>query len=68
MATHPLRFCLELSHHRWLSADSPAAGVARVVDLARLADEAGLDSIWVSEDTEAWDAFAVLGALSRETE
>ncbi|MGH2532193.1 MAG: LLM class flavin-dependent oxidoreductase [Thermomicrobiales bacterium] len=67
MPHQPLSFCLELSHHRWLYAESPAAGVARVVELARLADEAGLDSIWVSEDTEAWDAFAVLGALARET-
>lgn len=67
MATTLLQFCLDLSHHRWLNARTPALGVARVVELARRADEARLDSIWVSEDTEAWDAFAVLGALTRET-
>jgi 5,10-methylenetetrahydromethanopterin reductase len=48
------------------SSDPPAA-VARSVSLARHAEEAGLDSIWVSEDPDAWDAFAVLGALARET-
>jgi 5,10-methylenetetrahydromethanopterin reductase len=67
MATQAVRFCLEMSHRYWQNARDPAAGVARVVDLARRADEAGLDSVWISEDTDAWDAFAVLGALARET-
>jgi 5,10-methylenetetrahydromethanopterin reductase len=32
-----------------------------------LADESGFDSVWLNEDPEGWDAFAVLGALARET-
>jgi 5,10-methylenetetrahydromethanopterin reductase len=62
----PLKFCLALDHLMWTRGDS-AAAVERTVAFARLADEAGLDSLWLNEDPEGWDAFAVLGALARET-
>jgi alkanesulfonate monooxygenase SsuD/methylene tetrahydromethanopterin reductase-like flavin-dependent oxidoreductase (luciferase family) len=62
----PLKFALSLDHLAWTRGD-PAAAVAESVAFARLADEAGLDSLWLNEDPEGWDAFAVLGALARET-
>jgi alkanesulfonate monooxygenase SsuD/methylene tetrahydromethanopterin reductase-like flavin-dependent oxidoreductase (luciferase family) len=63
----PLRFCIDLSNSLWSGNRTPAEGVARLVDLARHADEAGYDSVWASEDPDSWDAFSVLSALSRET-
>lgn len=62
-----LRFCLELSHQDWTTGDA-AAKVERTIDLIRTADRTGLDSVWLSEDPDGWDAFAVLGAVSRQTE
>jgi 5,10-methylenetetrahydromethanopterin reductase len=61
----PLKICVEFSHHSWAKGD-PAAP-ARLIDLARAADDGGADSIWVSEDPDGWDAFGVLGALAVET-
>lgn len=63
----PLRFALDLTHHPWTTAADPAATAQRTVDLARAADEGGIDAIWVSEDPEGWDAFALLGALATVT-
>ncbi|MBA2469229.1 MAG: LLM class flavin-dependent oxidoreductase, partial [Chloroflexia bacterium] len=42
--------------------------VDRTIDLARIADLAGVESIWLLEDPDGWDAFAVLGAMARVTE
>jgi 5,10-methylenetetrahydromethanopterin reductase len=61
-----LKFCLALDDLDW-TRGNPATAVSRTVAYARLADEAGFDSVWLNEDPEGWDAFAVLGALSRET-
>ena len=33
-----------------------------------MADVAGIESVWCLEDPDGWDAFAVLGAMARETE
>ena len=55
-----MRTGLFLAYWPWFSLDEQ-------VELARLADELGLDSVWVSE---AWgqDAASVLGHLSAVTE
>ena len=55
-----MRIGLFLAYWPWFSAEEQ-------IDLARLADREGLDSVWVSE---AWgqDAATVLGRLSGETE
>jgi 5,10-methylenetetrahydromethanopterin reductase len=63
----PLKFALALNHLAWTRGEA-AAAVAKTMDDARLADAAGFDSLWLNEDPEGWDAFAVLGALSRATE
>lgn len=63
-----IRFCLSLTHHLWTAARDPRAAIERTVELARLGDEAGIESLWVSEDPDSWDAFAVLGALAGATE
>lgn len=68
VAASPLRFCLALTHGRWAEASDPEAEVARTLAQGRLADAAGLDAIFVSEDPDGWDAFAVLSALARSTE
>lgn len=62
-----MKFCLTLNHLAWTRGDA-AAAVDQTVQWARLADECGFDSLWLNEDPEGWDAFAVLGALSRQTE
>lgn len=61
----PLQFALDFSHHAWDRGD-PAAP-ARTLQTAQAADQAGIDAIWVSEDPEGWDAFALLGALANVT-
>ena len=61
----PLQFALDLSHHAW-ARDDPAAP-RRTLDTAQAADQAGIDAIWVSEDPEGWDAFALLGAVAAVT-
>jgi F420-dependent oxidoreductase-like protein len=55
-----MRVGLFLAYWPWFSADDQ-------VELARLADELGLDSVWISE---AWgqDAVSVLGMLAGRTE
>ena len=62
-----MRFCLDLSHHPWTRARDPVAATGQTLDLARTADEAGIDAIWVTEDPDGWDAFALLGALAAVT-
>ena len=64
----PMRFCVDLTYAAWTRAREARAAVARTVEIAKVADAAGLDSVWVSEDPEGWDAFAVLGALAQETD
>ncbi len=63
----PLRFCLAIDHLDWVR-DEPTTAVARTLDLAKLADRAGFDSLWLNEDPDGWDAFAVLGAIAMQTE
>src|SRR5688500_19157686 len=62
-----LRYCLELSHSEW-EKGQPAAAVERVFDVIRTADELSFDSVWLTEDPDGWDAFAVLGAAARQTQ
>jgi 5,10-methylenetetrahydromethanopterin reductase len=68
-----LKFCLDLSHHNWTrpaavsSVESMAQAADWTISLVEAADQAGLDSVWVSEDPDGWDAFAVLGAAARST-
>lgn len=61
-----MRFCLQLSHQSWSSGDSRKR-VERTFELIRSADRAGFDSVWITEDPDGWDAFAILGAAARET-
>ena len=58
-----IRYCVQLgtSHLR----DHP---VEHLMELARVADEAGVDSLWVPEAPFYWDAFAILGSLARVTQ
>lgn len=63
-----MKFCLNLSHHPWTRGSNPELAAPGTLETIRIADEAGLDSVWVSEDPDGWDAFALLGAASRITE
>ena len=62
----PMKFALELAHGSWTTGDH-AAKVARTLRTIAFADELGFDSVWLTEDPDGWDAFAVLGAAARET-
>lgn len=69
-----LRFCLDAFPSGWSAAqirgDAAAirAAIEWTLELGRIADAAEVDSLWLAEDPEGWDAFAVLGAIARETE
>jgi 5,10-methylenetetrahydromethanopterin reductase len=62
-----MRFTLDLSHHPW-TRDREGKAPRRTLDMAHAADAGGIDAIWVSEDPEGWDAFALLGAIAAVTE
>src|SRR5690554_3784440 len=68
-----LAFCLDGGPGAWASSQASGAHRTRLnaVDatlrLGKVADEAGIDSLWLLEDPDGWDAFAVLGAIARET-
>lgn len=61
-----MRFCLSFSHGAWTRGNSRAR-IDEMVRLAKAADGAGFSSIWLTEDPDGWDAFAVLAVLARET-
>ncbi len=54
-----LKFCIEIGH-RPLKEGSPRA----LVEMVKLAEAAGVDSVWVSEEPFHWDAYAILGSLA----
>src|SRR3954447_19660576 len=61
-----MRFTLDFSYQAW-SRDQTGEVARQTLAIARAADEAGIDAIWVSEDPEGWDAFALLGAIATVT-
>ncbi|MBA2277658.1 MAG: LLM class flavin-dependent oxidoreductase [Chloroflexia bacterium] len=70
MTAGALLFALDLSHGPWEQAqrnDSLHRAVARTLEIGRLADASGIESLWVSEDPDGWDALAVLGAIAART-
>lgn len=58
-----MRFALALDDGSW----ARGASAEQVLELARRADAGGVDSLFLTEDPDGWDAFAMLGALSRQT-
>lgn len=69
-----LRFAVD-SHHSVISnpqqrgtREDLRRAVDDLIDFARAADRAGVDSFWLTEDPDGWDALAVLGAIARETD
>lgn len=69
----PLAFCLDAGPASWASAqrahdaEAMRAAVTNTIQLGITADKAGIDSLWLLEDPDGWDAFGVLGAIARET-
>lgn len=63
-----MEFCLALSHHPWIREADAVTSTADLLRAIRIADQAGLDSVWLTEDPDGWDAFAVLSAASQQTE
>src|SRR4051812_45434681 len=61
-----MRFTLDFSYQAW-SRDQTSEAARQTLAIAQAADEAGIDAIWVSEDPEGWDAFALLGAIAAVT-
>jgi len=69
----PLAFALDTGPGQWAAARNESASayqtaVDRSIELARIADRAGIDSLWALEDPDGWDAFALLGAMAQATE
>lgn len=68
-----MRFALDANPRPWAAAqrrgerDAIRQAVDRTVELARIADAAGIDAIWLLDDPDGWDSFAVLGAMARAT-
>ena len=62
-----VRFCLSIDHGDWVRAHQRGEPFDTIA-LAQRADRLGLDSLWISEDPDGWDAFALLGALSQQTD
>src|SRR5690349_12068392 len=58
-----MRFALSLNHREWARGGSSET----TMELARQVDDGGVDSLWVTEDPDGWDAFALLGAISQRT-
>jgi 5,10-methylenetetrahydromethanopterin reductase len=71
MPVERLRFAIDRSHHGVATAQrrgqSPVKAIESVIRLARAADRAGVETFWISEDPDGWDALAMLGAIARET-
>lgn len=69
-----LKFSIDASPASWANGqktnnrDRVGEVVDRSIEVARLADQAGIDSLFALEDPDGWDAFAVLGAMARATE
>ena len=69
-----LAFSLDGGPGAWASSqergdrNAMAAAVDATLRLGIAADEAGIDSLWLLEDPDGWDAFAVLGAIARQTQ
>ena len=63
-----MRYAIELPAAGWHRSGDVRGAVARTLAMARQADEAGFDTLWVSEDPDSWDAFAVLAAIAGVTE
>src|SRR4051794_15547684 len=61
-----MRYALDFSSQAW-SRDTTGAAAQGTLAVAQAADAAGIDAIWVSEDPEGWDAFALLGAIAAVT-
>jgi len=63
-----MRYSIELPAEGWHRGGDLRGAVARTLAMARRADEAGFDTLWVSEDPDSWDAFAVLAAIAGVTQ
>jgi 5,10-methylenetetrahydromethanopterin reductase len=74
MPADRLRFCVDSGHGIIAGPQGKGdrEGVRRVVrglvDFARAADRAGVDSFWLSEDPDGWEASQLLAIVAWETE
>ncbi len=72
MPVERLRFAVDSTHQRIANAQKTGADVQAAIDdlvrFAKAADQGGVDSFWLNEDPEGWDAAAVLSVVARETE
>lgn len=72
--SHDIAFCMDAGPAKWASsqrtgnADAMRTAVETTLRLGTIADQAGIDSLWLLEDPDGWDAFGVLGAIARQTE
>lgn len=63
-----MRLSVSVTPDFWSRAASPHEAALRTIEQARLADAAGIDTFWVSEDPDGWDAMSILAAAAVQTE
>lgn len=69
-----LKLCIDGGPGSWSAAQKTGdrigmlQAVERTLHTAQVADAAGIDSLWLLEDPDGWDAFATLGAIARQTQ
>lgn len=73
MATERLRFCVDSGHGVIAGPqgrgdrDGVRRAIRDLVEFARAADRAGVDSFWLSEDPDGWEATQLLAIVGWET-
>ena len=63
-----MRLSVSVTPHSWSTTKHPHLTALKTIEAARRADEAGIDTFWVSEDPDGWDAMAMLSAIAVQTE
>jgi 5,10-methylenetetrahydromethanopterin reductase len=70
----PLRFAIDAGPGEWVAArqaNDPVEyrrAIDRTIELAQIADRAGVYSFWALEDPDGWDAIGVLSAVAQATD
>lgn len=73
---HKLKFSIDAGPGSWATAQNANGNdpervrkaVDRTLEVGKIADRAGIDSLFALEDPDGWDAFGMLNALARSTE
>ena len=62
-----MRISIEVTPHRWSAPGSAPETTQQVIAAIEMAEAAGFDRVWASEDPDSWDAIAMLSAAAVRT-